>query len=115
MHEPLQLASATATLADQAVNVTSFSAEFKDGPAVSGSVSFPLRCGSPETCMLRFDLHTPEIDADSPESAVQSGIRKALRGTTYWTIGQRDENALLKLRALGRITAGRALWRSRYV
>ena len=30
--EPLQIASATATLADQTVTIGSFSAEFKDGP-----------------------------------------------------------------------------------
>ena len=108
VREPLQLASASATLADQAVTIGSFSAEFKDGPNVSGSVSFPMRCRSPETCLLRLDLHTPEITL----TRLNQLLNPSYQSTPWYhllAIGQRDENALMKLQALGRISAGRVL------
>ncbi len=108
VREPLQVASATAVLDDQIVNVGSFSAEFKDGPTVNGSASFPLRCGSPETCVLHFELHTPEITLARLNQLMDPSYQ-----SRPWyhllTIGQRDENALMKLQASGRLSAGRAL------
>jgi len=104
--EPLQLASATATLADQTVEISSFSAEFQDGTSVSGSASFPLRCAYPESCVLHFDLHTPEITQARLNQLLNPSYQ-----TPPWyhllAIGQRDENALMKLQARGRLTAGR--------
>ena len=106
--EPLQIASATATLAEQVLTIGAFSAEFKDGPTVSGSASFPLHCGSPETCILRFDLHTPEISL----TRVNQLLNPSYQSRPWYhllAIGQRDENALVKLQALGRVSAGRVL------
>ena len=108
VREPLQLTSASATLADQAVTIGSFSAEFKDGPRVSGSVTFPMHCGSPETCILRFDLHTPEITL----TRLNQLLNPSYRSPPWYhllAIGQQDENALMKLHALGRISAGLVL------
>jgi hypothetical protein len=106
--EPLQIASATAVLADESVTINSFSAEVKGGPAVSGTASFPLRCGTPTTCVLRFDLHTPEITL----TQLNQLLNPALQSQPWYhllAIGQQDENALLKLQARGRFSASRAL------
>ena len=106
--EPLQLTSATATLADQTVAISSFSAEFKDGTAVSGSASFPLRCVYPESCVLRFDLRTPEIT----QARLNQLMNPSYQSRPWYhllAIGQRDENALMKLQARGRLAAGRIL------
>ena len=104
--EPLQVSSATATLAGQAATIGSFSAEFKDGPSLTGSASFPLHCGTPESCILRFDLHTPEISL----TRLNQLLNPSFQSRPWYhllEIGQRDENALLKLQSLGRISAGR--------
>ncbi|HEY4961354.1 MAG TPA: AsmA family protein [Terriglobales bacterium] len=106
--EPLQILSATATLAEQTVTVGSLSAEFKDGPAASGSVIFPLRCTSPDSCILRFDLRTPEISL----VRLNQLLNPAYQNRPWYhllAIGQRDQNALVKLRAHGQISAGRVL------
>jgi AsmA family/AsmA-like C-terminal region len=104
--EPLQLVSVSATLADQTVTVGSFLAEFKDGTSVSGSASFPLRCVYPESCVLRFDLHTPEIT----QARLNQLLNPSYQSRPWYhllAIGQRDENALMKLQARGRLAAGR--------
>jgi len=104
--EPLQVASATATLADQTLTIGPFSAEFKDGPTLSGSASFPLHCGDPESCVLHFDLHTPEVSL----TRLNQLLNPSYRSHPWYhllAIGQRDENALMKLQALGHILAGR--------
>jgi hypothetical protein len=106
--EPLQLASVTATLGDQTVSIASFSAEFKDGTSVSGSASFPLRCVYPESCVLRFDLHTPEIT----QARLNQLLNPSYQSRPWYhllAIGQRDENALMKLQARGRLAAARIL------
>lgn len=106
--EPLQLAAATATLADQTVTVSSFTAELKDGVSISGSGSFPLHCVSPESCVLRFDLHTPEISL----ARVNQLLNPSYQSQPWYhllAIGQRDENALMKLQARGHVSAGRVL------
>ena len=58
--EPLLISSATATLANQEVTVTSFTAGFAKGPEISGSASFPVHCTAPETCILHFDVHSDD-------------------------------------------------------
>src|ERR1019366_189341 len=48
--EPLQVASATATLADRTLTIVPFSAGFKDGPTVRGPAGLPLPVGTPHSC-----------------------------------------------------------------
>ena len=106
--EPLQVAAATVMLTDQVVNVGPFTAEFNGGPAVNGSASFPLICASRETCVLRFDLHTPEVSV----ARLNRLFNPAIQSQPWYhllAIGQQDESALMKLRARGHISAGRAV------
>ena len=108
VREPLEVASAAAVLANQSVNITSFTAEFKDGPTISGSASFPLHCGTPENCVLRFDVHAPEIAL----ARLNQLLNPAYQSQPWYhllTIGQRDDNVFLKFQARGRIVAGRAI------
>jgi hypothetical protein len=104
--EPLQVESATATLSGQTVTIGPFSAEFKDGPTVSGSASFPLHCAVTETCGLSFDLHTPEISL----ARLNQLLNPSNQSRPWYhllAIGQRDENALMKLHAVGHVSANR--------
>jgi hypothetical protein len=108
VREPLRVASATVALVGQTVNVSSFSAEFTDGPTVGGSASFPLRCESPSNCILRFDVRAPEIAT----ARLNQLLNPAYQSQPWYhllAIGQRDVNALMKLQAQGRLAAGRAL------
>ena len=108
VREPLQLTSANATLADQTLTIGSFSAEFKDGPLVNGSASFPLLCGSPESCMLLFDVHTPDISL----ARLNQLLNPSFQSRPWYHLletGQQDQNASMKLRARGHISAGRVM------
>ena len=104
--EPLQIASATATLANQAVNVTAFDAAFAQGPEISGSASFPVHCTAPETCIVRFDAHTNDASLARLNRLVNPSFRSQpwYRLLAPW---QRRVDALLKLRASGHFTAAR--------
>ena len=104
--EPLHIASATATLANQAVNVTAFTATFAQGPEISGSASFPVHCTAPETCIVHFDAHTDDVSLSRLNRLVNPGFRTQpwYRLLAPW---QRREDALLKLRASGHFTAAR--------
>ena len=106
--EPLLVDFATVTLGSQMTNITSFAATFAGGPSVSGSGSFPLVCNSPETCVLHFELRTPEISLSRLNRLLNPSSQ---RQPWYHLIavGQRDDNAFMKLHALGHITAGRFL------
>ncbi len=61
INEPLTIASATANLADRELNVSSFDASFAHGPELSGTAKFPVHCTDPQTCVVNFDAHSPEI------------------------------------------------------
>lgn len=99
VNEPLQIASATATLADQSVKVTSFSGSFAGGPVLNGSAGFPVHCTAPESCVVRFDLHTNELTL----ARVNQLLNPSFASQPWYhllAIGQRRD-ALLKLRADG--------------
>jgi hypothetical protein len=104
--EPVQITSATATLANQTVNVTAFDAAFAQGPAIRGSASFPVHCTAPQTCIVHFDAHTDDVSLTRLDRLANPGFRSQpwYQLLAPW---QRREDALLKLRASGRFTAGR--------
>ena len=103
--QPLQVSTASVALAQLAVALNSFSASFKDGPTVSGSAGFPLRC-SGDDCLLRFDLRTSETSL----AELNQLLNPAMQSQPWYhllTIGQQDSSALMRLRARGRVSAGR--------
>lgn len=104
--EPLKVASATATISDQAINITSLTAAFADGPAFNGSASFPVHCTAPETCIVHFDVHTGDVTLARMNQLLNPSFvrRPWYRLLAVW---QRHEDALLKLRASGRFSATR--------
>ena len=106
--EPLLVDSATVTLGSQIANITSFAAGFAGGPSITGSASFPLVCSSPDTCLLHFDLHTPEVSV----SRLDRLLNPAFQRQPWYhllAVGQRDDTALMKLHALGHVAAARFL------
>ena len=54
--------------------MTSFTAAFAKGTALSGSASFPVHCTGPENCVLQFDVRTDDGLARPAESAAQSQL-----------------------------------------
>jgi AsmA family/AsmA-like C-terminal region len=104
--EPLQISSASATLASQSVNVTAFNAAFAQGPEIKGSASFPVHCTAPETCIVHFDAHTDNASL----ARLNHLVNPALRSQPWYRLlapWQRREDALLKLRASGHFAAAR--------
>ncbi len=102
--EPLQISSATASISDQVLNISALNATFADGPALTGSASLPVRCTAPETCVVHFDLHTNEVALDRINQLVNPSFAKR-PWYRLLAVGQQHEDALLKLRASGHITA----------
>jgi hypothetical protein len=104
--EPLLLSSAVATLANQQVAVTSFTAGFAKGPELSGSASFPVHCTAPESCTLRFDVRTD----DASLARLNQLLNPSYFNRPWYhllEIGQRREDALLKLHANGHFSSSR--------
>lgn len=104
--EPLLVSSAAATLANQQVTVTSFTAEFAKGPEISGSASFPVHCTAPESCTLRFDVHTD----DASLARLNQLVNPSYFNRPWYhllAIGQRREDALLKFHASGHFSSSR--------
>jgi len=104
--EPVQIASANATLANRVVNLTSFTATLAPGPEISGSASFPVHCTAPETCIVHFDAHADDVSLSRLNRLVNPSFRPQpwYRLLAPW---QRREDALLKLRARGHFAAAR--------
>ncbi len=104
--EPLLLSSAAATLANQQVSVTSFTAAFARGPQLSGSASFPVHCTAPESCILHFDVRSD----DASLTRLNQLVNPSYFNRPWYhllDIGQRREDALLKLHASGHFASPR--------
>jgi len=100
--EPLHVASAVVNLAQQSASIASFSASFKDGASISGSADFPLRCSDPASCVVQFDLHSPEVSL----SQINQLLNPATQTRPWYRLqatGQENPNALLQLHAKGRL------------
>lgn len=100
VNEPLRIEWAKAQLGNQTVTVGSFTASFTTGPAVAGSVSFPVHCTTPDTCLIHFDLHLNQLSMArlnqllNPTAQAQPWYR-------LLAIWQQRADALLKLHAAG--------------
>ncbi len=104
--EPLLVSSATATLANQEVTVTSFAAGFAKGPEISGSASFPVHCTAPESCTLHFDVRSDDVSL----ARLNQLVNPSYFNRPWYhllDIGQRHEDALLKLHASGHFASPR--------
>lgn len=102
VNEPLHIASAQTTIANQAVNVSSFSGTLGGETAISGSANFPLHCITPQTCTVHFDLHTGELSL----ARVNQLLNPAARSRPWYhllAIGEQHQDALLKLHADGKL------------
>jgi AsmA family/AsmA-like C-terminal region len=104
--EPLLVSSAAATLANQEVTVTSFAAAFAKGPEISGSASFPVHCTAPENCVLHFDIRSD----DASLTRLNQLVNPSYFNRPWYhllDIGQRHEDALLRLHASGHFASAR--------
>ncbi len=104
--EPLLISTAAATLANQQVTVSSFTAGFAKGPELSGSASFPVHCSAPESCTVLFDIRTD----DASLARLNELVNPSYFNRPWYhllEIGQRREGALLKLHAHGHFSSSR--------
>jgi hypothetical protein len=104
--QPLLIDSATVTLAAQTASVNSFLAGFKDGPSLTGSATFPLHCANADICVLHFDLHSQALSL----SDLNQLTNPLLQNRPWYhllEVGQRDDSALMKVRAQGRVSLAR--------
>jgi hypothetical protein len=100
--EPLQVSSATVSLAEQLANLEPFQAEFKGGPTVTGTASFPIQCGVGDSCSVRFDLHSPELSL----ARLNQLLNSSLQNHPWYqllTPSQVDSDALTKMQARGHL------------
>ncbi|MGZ4825367.1 MAG: AsmA family protein [Terriglobales bacterium] len=104
--EPLLISSAAATLANQEVTVSSFTAGFAKGPEISGSATFPVHCTAPKSCNLHFDVRSD----DASLARLNQLVNPSYFNRPWYhllDIGQRREDALLKLHASGHFSSSR--------
>ena len=101
--EPLLVDSASLTLENQLVTVTSFSGGFTKGGQLAGSASFPVHCTGPENCLLEVDVRAQDVSL----TRLNQLLNPAFSRQPWYhllAIGRRHEDALLKLHALGRFS-----------
>lgn len=101
VNEPLHILSAQTTIANQDVNVTSFSGSFGPETAIGGSANFPLHCTAPENCAVHFNLHASDLSL----ARVNQLLNPAARSQPWYhllAIGEQHQDALLKLHADGK-------------
>ena len=101
--EPLLIDTASVNLQNRLVNVTSFAAAFAKGTAIGGSANFPVHCTGPENCVLRFDVRADDVSL----TRLNQLLNPSLRSQPWYhllAIGRQHEDALMKLRASGRIS-----------
>ncbi len=104
--EPLMIDTASVVLADQLVKVSSFSAAFKQGTQLAGSASFPVHCTVPEKCELQFEVRS----SDASVARLNQLLNPAYSRQPWYhllSMGKRNDNALLKLRASGHFSVAR--------
>jgi hypothetical protein len=104
--EPLQIASAAIILGSDTLRASNVSATFPQGPELSGATSFPLHCASPEMCVVHFDLRSREVSLARLNRMLNPGLANRL-WSNLLTIGQRNEDALLKTNASGHFLIAR--------
>ena len=106
INEPLHIASATATLSEQVLHLTSFAAAFAQGPEINGSAGFPVHCTTPETCVVNFDAHINETSIARLNELANPNSRRQpwYRLLAPW---QQRNDALMKVRAKGRFAIAR--------
>ncbi len=102
VNEPLHIASAQTTIANQTVSVSSLSAAFGPDTTFTGSASFPVHCASPESCLIHFDLHSNELSL----ARVNQLLNPAAQSKPWYrllAIGEQHHDALLKVNADGKL------------
>jgi hypothetical protein len=101
LNGPVEVGSANLAISDDAVRVTTFSAEAA-GAMWHGTLQIPRPCGSPDKCVFEFNVRTAELNA----TALNALVNPAKAKKSWYKIlriGQSPQNYLLEARANGRI------------
>jgi hypothetical protein len=104
--EPLVVDAASVMLANQLVQIASFSAGFSKGTQLSGSATFPVHCTAPDNCILNFDIRAE----DASLARLNQLLNPAFSRQPWYRLlamGKRHDDALMKLRASGHFSAPR--------
>lgn len=104
LNAPLQIASANVALLPDQIRTQNLIASFGTS-TWKGSVQMPRGCGSPDSCLVQFDLHTDAVAAD--ELARLLDPRNAKRPWYRFLSASPTKPYLASLHASGRLSAGR--------
>jgi uncharacterized protein involved in outer membrane biogenesis len=105
LNAPLEIASANLVLTQDQTNVQNLTASIA-GTSWRGSLSLPRPCTAPNSCPVRFDLHTDEIATDRLNQLVNPHIPKQ---PWYQFLSSPATGVpyLLTMHATGKLTANR--------
>jgi hypothetical protein len=106
VNEPLQVESASASFVGESVRLDALSGSFASGPAIGGTASFPMRCTSPETCIVHFNLHANELTLQRVNQLLNPRQRSQ-PWYQYLSLNRQHNHALLKLYADGNVAVNR--------
>lgn len=103
---PLQIASATLALGDDAVTASNISASFVDSHlSVAGSVRMPRQCDAIESCPIRFDLRSDQVNTDDLNRLLNPRVAHR---PWYAILGGAPEPSIFQsLNATGNLSIGR--------
>ena len=102
VNAPLQIASANIVLLPDQIRAQNLTASFGTS-TWKGSVQMPRGCGSPDSCLVQFDLHTDSVAAD--ELARLLDPRNAKRPWYRFLSASPAKPYLAALHASGRLSA----------
>lgn len=107
LNKPIEIASANLDLTPNTTEVRKLIAS-AGGNTWRGSLDIPRQCGTPQTCLIQFDLHADEFVTDD-----LSGLVNPVPGNQPWyrflSSPSQTKPYLATLRAAGKLTAGRVL------
>jgi hypothetical protein len=104
--EPLQIASATLALADDAIAASNISVSFANSHlSVTGSLRMPRQCDAIESCPIQFDLRSDQVSTDELNSLFNP---RAAHRPWYAILGGAPAPSIFRsLDATGNLSIGR--------
>ncbi len=102
---PLEIASASLVLDNDAVAASNISASFTDSHlSLSGSVRVPRQCDAIESCPIRFDLRSDQVSTDELNSLFNPRVAHR---PWYALLGGPEASIFRSLNATGNISIAR--------
>lgn len=108
--QPVQIASATVSLAHDELRVQNLAAS-ADDVTLTGNAVFPRSCEQDIPCTSQLQLQFDEIDPEKLNALLNPRLKQR-PWYRFFGGGEREESALARIEATGRITARRLVLRA---